>query len=229
MKQIANNKIEHHSLIYGNECWALHRADQQRMHTTELKMLRWIQSKTRKDRIRNEMFRSDAMVEPITTCHPETPFVVWPCDEKRRHEGCKASDNNEGGREETSRKDQTEVDGPSAERHGREETSRKAQTEVDGPSAERHGREETSRKAQTEVVGPSAERSQTTPARPKADTEPRRMAKGNHGDRPRTGIRSAKVRKGTQNRTSLVTGHFNGKQNLFCVAADFMRRPRLTK
>ena len=79
--------------------------------------------------------------------------MVWPCDEKRRHKR-KACKNNEG---------------------GREETSMKAQTNVDGPSAERF---------------------ETTPAQPKADTEPRRMAKGNHGDRPRTGIRSAKVRKG---------------------------------
>ena len=51
---------------YGSECWALHKAEQQRMHTTEMKMLRWIQGKTRKDRIRNEKFRSDAMVKPIT-------------------------------------------------------------------------------------------------------------------------------------------------------------------
>ena len=63
-------------------------------------MLRWIQGKTRKDRIRNEKFKSDAMVKPITTCHPETPFVVWPCDEKRRHERC-TRNNDEGGSEET--------------------------------------------------------------------------------------------------------------------------------
>ena len=55
------------TLIYGSECWALHRTEQQRMHTTEMKMLRWIQGKSRKDRIRNEKFRSDAMVRPITT------------------------------------------------------------------------------------------------------------------------------------------------------------------
>ena len=55
------------TLIYGSECWALHKAEQQKMHTTEMKMLRWIQGKTRKDRIRNDKFRSDAMVKPITT------------------------------------------------------------------------------------------------------------------------------------------------------------------
>ena len=53
-------------------------------------------------------------------------------------------------------------------------------------------------KAQTEVDGPNAELFETTPARPKADTEPRGMEKGNHGDRPRTGIRSANVRKNKQ-------------------------------
>ena len=125
-------------------------AEQQRMLTTKMKMLRWIQGKTRKDRIRNEKFRSDVMVKPITTC-PETSFVVWPCYEKRRHKRCKACNNDEG---------------------GREETLRKAQTEVDGQSAERF---------------------ETTPAQSKARTEPRSMEERSHGDRPRTGVRSAKM------------------------------------
>ena len=53
-----------------------------------------------KGRIRNEKFRRDAMVKPITTyiCHPETPFVVWPCNEKRRNTCCKESNNDEGKR-----------------------------------------------------------------------------------------------------------------------------------
>ena len=38
-------------------------------------------------------------------------IVVWPCNEKIRHEYREGSINNEGGREETSRKAQTEVDG----------------------------------------------------------------------------------------------------------------------
>ena len=54
------------------------------------------------------------------------------------------------------------------------------------------------RKAQTEVDGQSGLLFETTPARPKARTEPRNMEKGSHGDRPRTGIRSAKVSKGEQ-------------------------------
>ena len=74
----------------------------------------------------------------------------------RRHECCKASNNDEG---------------------EREDTSMKAQTEVDGQSAERF---------------------ETAQARPKARTKPRSTEKGNHGDRPRTGIRSAKVSKGEQ-------------------------------
>ena len=116
-------------------------------------MLRWIEGKTRKDQIKNEKSRTDAMpmVKPITTCRTETPFMVWPCDEKRRHKCCKACNNDEG---------------------GREETLRKAHTEVDGQSAERF---------------------ETTPARSKARTEPRSMDESSHGDRPRTGVRSAKV------------------------------------
>ena len=55
------------TLIYGSELWALHRAEQQMMHTTKMKMLRWIEGKTRKDRIRNEKSRTGAMVKPITT------------------------------------------------------------------------------------------------------------------------------------------------------------------
>ena len=74
----------------------------------------------------NEKFRRDAMVKPITICHPETPFLV--SIEKKRHECCKSSNNDEGGREETSRKAHTEVGGQSAERFKTAQARPKART-----------------------------------------------------------------------------------------------------
>ena len=70
--------------------------------------------------ISGEICDKKVLVKPITTCHPETPFVVWPCNEKRRHDCCKGSYLDEGGREETSMKAHTEVDGQmTAERYER--------------------------------------------------------------------------------------------------------------
>ena len=53
------------AMVYGSECWALRKQEEQRLHTTEMKMLRWSQGKTRKDRIKNETIRGIARVTPI--------------------------------------------------------------------------------------------------------------------------------------------------------------------
>ena len=53
------------AMVYGSESWALHNQEEQRLHTTEMKMLRWSQGKTRKDRIKNETIRGIARVTPI--------------------------------------------------------------------------------------------------------------------------------------------------------------------
>ena len=42
------------AMVCGSECWALRKQEEQRLHTTELKMLRWSQGKTSKDIIKNE-------------------------------------------------------------------------------------------------------------------------------------------------------------------------------
>ena len=53
----------------------------------------------KKDKIRNEKFRSDAMVKPFTTlCPLETPFMAWPYHEKIRQGYCKGSTNDDDGR-----------------------------------------------------------------------------------------------------------------------------------
>ena len=54
-------------MVYGIECWALRKQEEQLVHTTEMKMLRWSQGKTRKDRIKNETIRGNAKVTPINS------------------------------------------------------------------------------------------------------------------------------------------------------------------
>ena len=53
------------AMVYGSEYWALRKQEEQRLHTTEMKMLRWSQGKVRKDRIKNETIRGIARVTPI--------------------------------------------------------------------------------------------------------------------------------------------------------------------
>ena len=55
------------AMVYGSECWTLRQQEEQRLHTTEMKMLRWSQGKTRKDRIKNETIRGNAKVTPINS------------------------------------------------------------------------------------------------------------------------------------------------------------------
>ena len=50
---------------YWSECWALRKRAEHRLHTTEMKMLRWCQGKTRKDRIKNETISGIANITPI--------------------------------------------------------------------------------------------------------------------------------------------------------------------
>ena len=39
------------AMVYGSEFWALRKQEEQRLHTTEMKMLTWSQGKTRKGKI----------------------------------------------------------------------------------------------------------------------------------------------------------------------------------
>ena len=55
------------AMIYGSECWAVKKNDTQKLHTTEMRMLRWARGKTNKDHIKNEDIWREANVEPMTT------------------------------------------------------------------------------------------------------------------------------------------------------------------
>uniref|UniRef100_A0A914XRT6 Uncharacterized protein n=1 Tax=Plectus sambesii TaxID=2011161 RepID=A0A914XRT6_9BILA len=54
------------ALLYGSECWTTTKKDEQRMKTTEMRMLRWMCGLTRLDRVRNEVVRRMVGVAEIT-------------------------------------------------------------------------------------------------------------------------------------------------------------------
>ena len=52
-------------MLYGTECWAVKKQHEAKMSVAEMRMLRWMCGKTRKDRIRNVNIRSMVGVAPI--------------------------------------------------------------------------------------------------------------------------------------------------------------------
>ena len=152
------------TLIYGRVCWVLHKAEQRRMHTTEMKLLRWIQGKIRKDRIRNEKFRSDAMVKPVTTYVTQNP-LSWYGHVMRRED--------------------TNV--------AKHVTTMK----VGGKRPRGRPRLMWMDRVRNDL--------KKKPISTQARTEPRRMEKGNHGDRPRTGIRYARYADGQERQYRIET------------------------
>ena len=55
------------TMTYGAECWAVRKKDENRLHVAEMRMLRWIRGKTRKDHVRNTIIQEDANVCQMST------------------------------------------------------------------------------------------------------------------------------------------------------------------
>lgn len=53
-------------LLYGSETWATKQIHEQKLHTTEMRMLRWAGGVTLKDKVRNEYIRGTFKVAPVT-------------------------------------------------------------------------------------------------------------------------------------------------------------------
>ena len=48
------------TMTYGAECWAVRKKDENRLRGAEMRMLRWIRGKIRKDHVRNQIIQEDA-------------------------------------------------------------------------------------------------------------------------------------------------------------------------
>ncbi|KAK9166421.1 hypothetical protein Scep_001612 [Stephania cephalantha] len=55
------------AMLYGSECWAVKQQQLHKMNVAEMRMLRWMCGKTRKDRIRNIKIQRQVGVAPIDT------------------------------------------------------------------------------------------------------------------------------------------------------------------
>ena len=64
LKDKLYNTIVKPVMIYGSECWTVKKNDTQKLHTTEMRMLRWARGKTNKDHIKNEYIWREANIEP---------------------------------------------------------------------------------------------------------------------------------------------------------------------
>ncbi|KAM3964580.1 LOW QUALITY PROTEIN: uncharacterized protein ACR2FA_001549 [Aphomia sociella] len=53
-------------LLYGSETWVTTKTHEQKLHTTEMRMLRWAVGVTLKDKVGNEYVRGSFKVAPIT-------------------------------------------------------------------------------------------------------------------------------------------------------------------
>ena len=55
------------TMTYGAECWAVRKKDENTLRVAEMRMLRWIRSKTIKDHVRNQIIQEDAKVCQMST------------------------------------------------------------------------------------------------------------------------------------------------------------------
>ena len=63
------------TITYGAECWAVRKKDENRLHVAEMRILRWIRGKTRKDHVRNQIIRADAKLCQMSTIPRQNDYI----------------------------------------------------------------------------------------------------------------------------------------------------------
>ena len=67
------------ALLYGTKCWAIKRYHAYKMSVAEMRMICWMCSNTRRDKVRNEYIRTKIGVTPIEKKMRKPPVMVWSC------------------------------------------------------------------------------------------------------------------------------------------------------
>ena len=65
MRQAHAHQAVRPAMLYGSECWAAKKQHEQKLHTNEMKMLRWAGGVTLLDKIQNQRVRGSFGVAPI--------------------------------------------------------------------------------------------------------------------------------------------------------------------
>ena len=73
------------TMTYGADCWEIRKKDENRLHVAEMRMLRWISGKTRKDHVRNHGIQEDAKVCQMSTFLTQK-ILNWHGHTRRREE-----------------------------------------------------------------------------------------------------------------------------------------------
>ena len=53
------------AIVHGSECWSVRKKEERKLHTTEIRMLRWARGKTRLDHVRNVDIWKEAYMHPM--------------------------------------------------------------------------------------------------------------------------------------------------------------------
>ena len=71
------------AMVYGAECWAVRKKEERKLHTTEMRMLRWARGKTRLDHVRNVDIWKEAHMYPMAEFLREKRLRWFGCVQRR--------------------------------------------------------------------------------------------------------------------------------------------------
>ena len=106
-------------MVYGAECWAVRKKEERKLHTTEMRMLRWARGNTRLDHVRNVDIWNEAHMYPMAEFLREKRLRWFGHVQRRDKDDATRKIFSDGGRrKEKSRQTKAEMARPGERRYG---------------------------------------------------------------------------------------------------------------